>query len=272
MLRSLLKSRLSKGEFHYYLAPGRLSEIKTPSAGSPNLTIQDLSQFHSSKLADPEKNPQPVLPEVVLRKISGNDKSISILLSAHFCRYLMFDQVKELKHASDRLAYAKHRFEKTYGSAIEGWEIKTTRLGSSWLASAVDISLLTEIRAALSDCPNIAVTIQPCFSYFSNLFRRTFLDKSGWIILAEHEFVTLGLIRSGRWKHFCTRRLSTSPQSSIFDILNREERTLGIEKPQNIWFGGTEQMLGVPHSEHIHMLWKFSNAVLVPGASHALAA
>jgi hypothetical protein len=162
-------------------------------------------------------------PAAELRELPGDSK-LAVVLSNHFVRYAVLPWSAALASEQKWLAYARHTFTSTYGSAAAGWQIRVCATGrrQPCLATAVDASLIESLSAN----PRV-VSIEPYLIASFNARARAFGERTAWFVLQEPGRLTLSLFAGGAWKLVRVRQAARGWRDSLADVLDRELAACG---------------------------------------------
>lgn len=146
------------------------------------------------------------------------------ILSNHFVRYAVLPASSDLVSEAEWLAYARHEFATTYGSASADWDIRICATGRAGpkVASAVDRALLESLRKVPA-----LVSVQPYLMAAFNARRKVLRRSTSWFVLQEPGRVTLALFTGGVWQLIRTRQVQEDWRDRLPDLLDRETAASG---------------------------------------------
>lgn len=171
----------------------------------------------------------------------------TIILSDHVVRYLVLPWNKELSNESERVEYARARFEQIHGDTARGWQVRIGNgvSGSARLAAAVDSALLEALRKILR-LRNI--TMESCQPALTALVdgADALIGNDAWVIAAERGRINLAHLLDGKWNSVRTRPLGDGPV--VLEKLIAQERLLvaGAEADCKVFVNAVDNLLVEP--------------------------
>lgn len=162
--------------------------------------------------------------------------TVSVVLSNAFVRYLVVNSSTALTSAEERLALARHDFQKIYGTLADGWEIRIAADEQNYLAAALDGEFLTQLRHCFAATRLKLHAIQPYAVAAFNHWAKRFDDKTpeGLFLAEPHGYCYAGM-SDGRWEFFHCGRWEDEPTETYQRMVRREALRTGIEA-RSVWF------------------------------------
>lgn len=126
----------------------------------------------------------------------------TIVLSNHFVRYAVVPWSDALATAAEEDAYIRHHFAKIHGERAKSWVLRASASGGAErLASAIDASLLEEIRKSFPKGGRASlVSVQPQLMAAINQWRRAIPPGGAWLVLADSDRACVALHAGGAWR------------------------------------------------------------------------
>ena len=167
-------------------------------------------------------------------RIKGRAR-VTVVLANHFVRYAVVPWSGALGTEQERQAYLLHHFAKIHGERAKGWSMRASpgAANEPRLASAVDSSLISEIKQAFQKRPGVRLgSIQPQLMAKFNAARATVPAAGAWLVLAEPERACVALHAGGRW------RSVQNAKGAWLDLLERERHRVEGELPDLVLLAG----------------------------------
>lgn len=160
---------------------------------------------------------------------------VSVVLSNAFARYLVIDSSTALSDAEERLALARHDFQKIHGVPAEAWEIRIAAGEQNYLAAALDGELLEQLRHCFAATKLKLHSIQPYAVAAFNHWSKHFNSKSaeGFFLPEPHGYCYAGM-SDGRWEFFYCGRWEGDPLETYQRVVRREALRSGIDA-RKVW-------------------------------------
>jgi hypothetical protein len=174
--------------------------------------------------------------------------SASFVLSNHFCHYALFRKNEELTGQSELLAYARHRMKAVFGETAPDRVLKLTNVGAGggYVASAVDGTLLEEIRTLCREKNLRLVSIRPYLAVAFNRCRNALERRSTWFIVHEDGRVIAALFKDGNWISLASRRVGREWKAELPTVLDREQLLAEVDGAEC-----SEVLLYAPGLSHV---------------------
>lgn len=168
---------------------------------------------------------------------------VTVILSNHFVHYVLVPWCDKLGGEKEEMAYARHCFAEVYGDAVDAWELRLNpdKAGVPALASAVDKTLLDELRGLLGRAGVDIRSIQPHLMAAHNICHASLQGRNAWLALLEPGNLCLAMLQKGQWKWMRKMRIGEAWHEELPTILEREECLAGAEAAMD------EVLLWAPH-------------------------
>jgi hypothetical protein len=146
---------------------------------------------------------RPALDELtkVLNHSEWKNANVDIILSNRLARFTTTTFGPQLSTYSLQEAFAKHYMSQKYGTTAETWDLRFQhgKTGSDQLISAVDLSLLEELRkiclAQRLKLNTVAPYLMPAF----NRYRKTIKADPAWLVINEPGYSLFALLSKGEF-------------------------------------------------------------------------
>ncbi len=154
---------------------------------------------------------------------------VSVVLSNAFVRYLVINSSTALSNAEERLALARHDFQKIHGVPAEAWEIRIAAGEQNYLAAALDGELLEQLRHCFAATKLKLHSIQPYAVAAFNHWSKHFNGKSaeGFFLSEPHGYCYAGM-SGGQLEFFHCGRWEGNPLETYQRVVQREALRSGI--------------------------------------------
>lgn len=195
--------------------------------------------------AAPEGNLWQATLEVLQRELPGIPVAraeVSVVLSNAFVRYLVINSSTALSNGEERLALARHDFQKIHGVLAEAWEIRIAAGEQNYLAAALDGELLAQLRHCFSATNLKLHSIQPYAVAAFNHWSKHFNGKSaeGFFLLEPHGYCYAGM-SGGQWEFFHCGRWEGNPLETFQRVVQREALRTGTEA-RSVWMAPVHEL------------------------------
>jgi len=160
---------------------------------------------------------------------------VSVVLSNAFVRYLAINSSTALSNIEERLALARHDFQKIHGVLAEAWEIRIGAGEQNYLAAAMDGELLVQLRHCFAATRLKLHSVQPYAVAAFNHWAECFDSKTaeGLFLAEPHGYCYAGM-SDGRWEFFHCGRWEGEPAETCQRVVQREALRTGIEA-RSLW-------------------------------------
>lgn len=160
---------------------------------------------------------------------------VTVVLANPFVRYAVVPWSDGLSTAAEEEAYLRFHFAKIHGERAKSWALRASeeRPGASRLASAIDVALLQELKAAFPKGGKASlVSVQPELMEAANRWRGAIPAEGAWLVLAEPERACLAMHHQGAWR-------SVQNAKGDWLMLLERERFRLAESPKLVLLAGT---------------------------------
>ena len=153
----------------------------------------------------------------------------TVVLSAHFVRYLLLAFNAEVSTVQEELAFGRARFVQVFGEAAQGWTLKLSpaQPGAPGIASAVPAPLLEAVTTLMAASPLRLRSLQPSLMAICNA-RRSLPRGLAWLAIAEPGMLLLGALRAGKWISLRSRPTNGSVLS-LAKVIEQEALLVGMD-------------------------------------------
>jgi hypothetical protein len=155
---------------------------------------------------------------------SKREADTTLILSNHFAQFELVPWDDQLLNDKEKLAYARHCFEKVYGDAAAAWTLHLShdKAGSPMVASAVDASLLDAVARTFDGSRLRLRSIQPYLMSAFNQWRHCFKGKTAWFVLVERGKLCMALFHQEQWRRLRSMNIGETWQEELPLLLERE--------------------------------------------------
>lgn len=163
----------------------------------------------------------------------GRGAKVTAVVSSHHVRYALLPWSANLGGEREWEALARLRFDETFGTAVNDWEVRVSPepKGAPRVAIAVDRAPLEALRAAVKAAGAKLISVQPALMHAFNAKRRVLRSGPAWLVAPEPGRLTLGLVARGLWELVRVRNVGESWRDELEAILRREEELARRETP-----------------------------------------
>lgn len=151
---------------------------------------------------------------------SGN---VTVILSNHFVRYMLIPWSEMLLRSSEQQAYLQHLFSDTYGDTAARYQLRLSPSapGMERIASAIENTLLEQLRATIADAGLRLESIQPWLMFNFNKHRHQASREGGWFVTVESGVIGIIGMANGAWQLVRTLRCGPHWQQELHTALER---------------------------------------------------
>jgi hypothetical protein len=153
----------------------------------------------------------------------------TVVLSAHFVRYLLLPFNAEVTTTQEELAFGRARFVQVFGEAAQGWTLKLSpaQPGAPGVASAIPAALLEAVTQLMSASPLRVRSLQPSLMAICN--ERSQLPRGlAWLAIVEPGMLVLGAMQAGKWISLRSRPINGGGVS-LAKLIEQEALLVGME-------------------------------------------
>lgn len=148
---------------------------------------------------------------------------LSLVLSAHYCRFCLVPWSAAISRPQELQAYARACFEAHYGQSFDGWRVMLSReaAGRARVAAAVPEALVQRAEVLSQQSGLRLGSLQPYLMSAFNCFAAEIERNDFLFLLAEPQRSVLLSARGGHWQQ--VRSLgSHDSDSALAALLDRE--------------------------------------------------
>jgi hypothetical protein len=166
-----------------------------------------------------------------LSQQANRKANVHVCLSGRLVRWQLLPPQPELNGSKELAAYAQLRFQHTFGSLSEHWQVRHSLQppGQAIPACAIDTQLLESLRNACIVAGMKLSSVSSLFSTVFDLSRHSIKGKSAWFGLLESDCLTLGLLRNSTWVGLRSQRLTSSVDSVLPGLMAQISIPAGLE-------------------------------------------
>lgn len=148
---------------------------------------------------------------------------VSVMLSNHFVRYMLVPWNDMLLRSNEQQPYLQHLFRETYGDMATDYQLRISPAppGKSRIASAIDNTLMEQLRTTITDAGLRLNSIQPWLMYRFNKQRQQLSREGGWFVTVEQGVIGITGIAHGEWQRVQMLRYQHYWQHELHTTLER---------------------------------------------------
>lgn len=153
----------------------------------------------------------------------------TVVLSAHFVRYLLLPFNAEVTTTQEELAFGRARFVQVFGEAAQSWTLKLSAAqpGAPGVASAVPGPLLEAVTLLMTASPLRLRSLQPSLMAICN--QRSQLPRAlAWLAIVEPGMLVLGAMQAGKWISLRSRP-TNGAGVLLSKVIEQEALLVGME-------------------------------------------
>jgi hypothetical protein len=157
--------------------------------------------------------------------------SVSVILSNAFVRYALVPWSDALSGQAEEAVYVRHHFLRVHGERAKGWTFRASPAPARAprLCSAIDTSLLEQIKACFKRQRALLTSIQPALMAVFNRCRGEIPAGGAWLALVEPDRACIGLHAKGNWQAVSNGKMSA--RGEWLPLLELERHRLAGEAP-----------------------------------------
>jgi len=159
-----------------------------------------------------------------VKRWSKRHADATLILSNHFAQFELVPWDDRLLNDKEKLAYARHCFEKVYGDATAAWALHLSldKAGAPMVASAVEAALLDAVARAFDGSGLHLRSIQPNLMSAFNQWRHRFQGKTDWFVLVERGKLCMALFHREQWRRLRSVNIGDTWLDELPLLLERE--------------------------------------------------
>lgn len=214
-------SLLQRNELCISLSPQQIN-LTMRRSGWRGANTQQLALPCISTGPAPWTAPLAVL-EKLLKQEQWSSGNVTVILSNHFVRYMLIPWSEMLLRSSEQQAYLKHLFSDTYGELAARYELRLSPAapGMERIASAIDTTLLEQLRATVAGAGSRLDSIQPWLMHNYNRHRHHTSRDGGWFVTVEQGMTGILGMAEGAWQLVRTLRCGPHWPQELHTALER---------------------------------------------------
>jgi len=171
----------------------------------------------------PWRGPLQALAEAI-PNLAPRGGRCAVVLSNHFCRYVVVPGNTGLANARERAAYARLKFEEMFGAgAAASWEVRVGDAppGAARLACAVDRELMDGLRGTCSSARLKLSSVRPLLAASFDQNRPRFSTGQFWFASAEEGRLCLAAVENYAWRSVTSQRIGRNLPEELRSMLDR---------------------------------------------------
>jgi hypothetical protein len=275
--------RLSADRLRQALFPDRLGIALFPerlviarTSGGLRRKVKQTETLEFAPSAPGSANWQPAVDALAGMLAAGalENSELTLVLSNHFVRYVLVPWSDALGGREEEEAFARHCFERAYGSESGAWALKLGRNGpdQARLACAAEQALIDALANHLSKLNGRYRSLQPYLMASFNRVRAALGALPAWLAVAEPGLVCLGLLHQAQWKSFATFKVSADWERELPGLIAREECLIDCDSACERVFVVAPDAAGAKLPQTGLRRFEILQPAPVPGLDAALAA
>lgn len=211
-----------------YVGPGTVSMLRISGPLRPRVIARHAWQAEATGRDDW----QGALAELAatLQLPEWQQASVQVRLSSSLAPLRLSPWESRLT-PGERAAMLRHRYSEIHGEALKHALVAVADVGygRAGLAAAADPRLIEALQATCGGRGLRLRTIQPLWMAAFNRWRREIGTGDAWLLLAEPETLTLGLLQGGAWAGIRTQPAVAGWENDLEARLSREAFYHGVE-------------------------------------------
>ena len=179
-------SRLSRSQLRIALTPTSVVLVRTEGWLNPRVSGSQTFVVEPQPGARPWEATVSALVRA-LPLFSKPGEPITLVLSNHFCHYLMLPALPTLASEEEDAAFARHTFREIYGETMDGWTIRVSGDSPAQprLAAAIDANLLLALQRSVGEAKLKLRSVQPYLMAAFNAWHKELGRAPVWFALYE---------------------------------------------------------------------------------------
>lgn len=225
---------------HVTLAPMRVQATRTSGLFARQSTSTTLIPEAHGENATPWRAAVDALSEAAVR-LAPRGGRCEIVLSNHFCRYLVLPGNDALVNETEVLTYARLQFAAIHGlTAVGAWDIRVgcAAPGEARLACATDVALLDALRELCGRAGLKLAGVKPLLSAAFDAGRAEFRRPSFWFVVEEEGRVCVAAVKRGVWCDVTGER--DQSLRAVHDLIDRARLRLADMGEDTVYWHDSE--------------------------------
>jgi hypothetical protein len=212
------------------VSPERISLLKLGRGLKPKLLGK-----YDEKISSSGKSPswQAALEKLsqVLTQPEWQNFETGIVLSNRLVHYAVIPINNQLKKYPEQEAFARHVLTQTYGAMVGQWELRIQRgkQDSPWLVSAVDQTLLEQLRQLCIAHKLKLRSVTPYLMQVFNSYRKGLKADPAWLVVNEPGHSLFALVSGGEF--VAVSNVSHGNINELPMLLDRENLVSTLPEP-----------------------------------------
>ena len=205
------------------LSPARVDVMRVAGVLRPSAEYLELMPGIEVVAQAAWRGPLHALSEA-LPRLAPRGARCAVVLSNHFCRYVLVPGNADLADGREMEAYARLKLEETYGAAaVASWDVCVARAapGASRLACAVDTNLMKELRSVCRAAKVKLASVRPLLAASFDQSRSRFASGKFWFASAEAGRVCLAAVENYAWRSVTSQRIGRNLTEELRGMLDR---------------------------------------------------
>lgn len=172
----------------------------------------------------------------VLREVVHPSDAVTIVLSNHFCHYVVIPGDRKIGKATERMTLAGIVFEQQYGPMSRDWELRVAAAGRGHptMASGVPRALLAALRETCAGHARLRA-IRPALMPVVNRARQSMGSGSCAIGVVEPGRITLAHRREGAWAGVTSRAVAPDDPAALVRLLQESAALIALPAGGKLW-------------------------------------
>lgn len=221
-------SPLWRDEIGVYAGPTKVVLARMKKGLRPKCVAEDGEQVSSANCGDW----QPALMQLQAMLDSGdwNDANVRVVLSDHWMRYAELPASADLTGSDERLGYARHVINETYGDIADSWKIAISRNAprQASIICAMPSVLIDEISELFAARGQNVLSIQPHLLVAYNGWRQKLSAKASWFAAIDEGLLSALHVSNGRCDRVRSVRISGDWETEMRRIQKLGHMARGI--------------------------------------------
>lgn len=212
------------------ISPEHISLLKLGRGFKPKLLARHDEAIHTQGNQPLWQAATERLAEV-LAQPEWQNADADIVLSNRLVRYALIPSSPQLKKYPQQEAFARHVLTHTYGAVSSQWELRIQRSkeGAPWLASAMDKTLLEDLRQICTSHKLKLRVVSPYLMPVFNRYRKALKADPAWLVINEPGCSLFALLSGGEL--LAVSSVKHNNISELPMLLDRENLTSTLPEP-----------------------------------------
>ena len=179
-------SLLSRSQLRIALTPTSVALVRTEGWLRQQVTGTQTFRLEAQAGSRPWEAAVDALARA-LPLFGRKGERVTVVLSNHFCHYLMLAALPTLASEEEDMAFARHSFREIFGETMEPWTIRVSGDSPAQprLAAALDTPMLLALQRCVREAGLKLVSVQPYLMTAFNAWAGTLSHAPVWLALFE---------------------------------------------------------------------------------------